>query len=104
MTGGQREPEWRKHCAECAELATQKLTKEERDRWADMFHATWQAIGEDCSQLEGRLTKSVIVELVCDANRVQMYGGMTDEEYDFLCTVYERPTFQRWARKELNYA
>ena len=51
-----------------------------------------------------KLTKAIICEVVCDANYVQMYGHMTDEEYEFVCAVYERQAFKRWLRSEMNYA
>ena len=90
------------------ELAKQPLTQEEKTRWARMFHQTWHAIGNDIEHAaeEGHLkiTKSLICETVCDANYVQMYGGMTDEEYEFVCNIYDRPVFKRWLMKEMNYA
>lgn len=90
-----------------AALEALPLTAEEKERWAPMLHATWQAIGYDVMQVMGetgqKLTKAVIAEFVCDANRVQQFGGMTDAEYDFLSAVYDRPAVKRWLYKELNY-
>lgn len=83
----------------------QKFTPEEKTRWATMMHETWQAIAADAeeSMMGDRLTRSIIVEFVCDANRIQEFGGMTNEEYNFLGSIYHTPSFQRWARKEMNY-
>ena len=90
------------------ELATLPFTEEEKKRWSPMFHQTWQAIGGDVEQSfqEGRLklTRAAIAEVVCDANYVQMYGGMTDEEYEFVCAIGDKPSFTKWIRKEMNYA
>lgn len=85
------------------ELSKQILTPEEKERWAGMFHRTWSAIADDAAQIEGRLTRSIIVELVCDANRVQHFAGMTDEEYEFLGAIYNTKRFQSWARGVCNY-
>jgi hypothetical protein len=89
------------------ELALQPLTKEEKERWASMFHQTWQAIGgdvEDAMRLQReKLTKAIICEVVCDCNYVQMYGHMTDEEYEFVCAIGDKPAFKRWLSKEMNY-
>lgn len=85
------------------------LTNEEKARWAPMLHTTWEAIGADVEALysepgNGRLTKGGIVEMVCDANRIEMYGGMTHDEYEFLVAVYSRPATKRWLYKEMNYS
>jgi hypothetical protein len=83
------------------------FTPEEKIRWARMMHNTWQAIADDIEEgfrgIRQKLTRSIIVECVCDANRMMMYGDMTKEEDAFLSVVYHRPAFQRWARKEMNY-
>lgn len=83
------------------------LTPEEKAHWEPMLHATWQAIGPDAEQAmrdsKQKLTKGILVEFVVDANRVQEYGGMTDEEYEFLCIASSRPTVWRWLSKTLNY-
>jgi hypothetical protein len=85
-------------------LKKQLLTAEEKGRWAEMFHDTWRAIAPDADEMcRGRSRASLIVEMVCDANRVQMYGGMTDAEYKFLGACYHRGDFQKWARGVLNY-
>lgn len=93
--------------ARYAALQKLPLTEEEKSRWACMMHATWQAIGGDAEQAmmdcRQRLTRSIIVEYVCDANRMMMFGGMTREEDEFLGVCYSRPAFQRWARGVLNY-
>ena len=87
------------------ELEKLPLTPEEKARWADMMHQTWQAIGDDAETcMEGaRLTKAVIVELVLDANRMMTFAGMTREEDAFLSAIYSRPAFQRWACSIMNY-
>lgn len=79
------------------------LTPEEKARWAEMMHQTWCAIADDAAALEGRITKAIIVELVCDANHLMSFAGMTREEDQFLSVVYHRPAFQRWARSIMNY-
>jgi hypothetical protein len=98
---------WEQLAAKRRKLAEQPFTAEEKARWAPMLHATWQTIGGDAEhamqEAGQRLTKAIIVEFVVDANRVQEFGGMTDDEYAFLCAVYDRPTVKRWLYKELNY-
>jgi hypothetical protein len=98
---------WEQRVAKRKALAKLPLTDEEKARWEPMLHTTWHTIGGDVEQAMreqgARLTKAIIVESVCDANYVQMYGGMTDEEYEFLCNVYDRPTVKRWLYKVLNY-
>ena len=89
-------------------LEALSLTKEEKDRWSQMMHETWSAIAPDLNDPEmlpprGYYKPSEIVEIVCDANRMMMFGGMTKEEDAFLSAVYFRPSFQSWARKEMNY-
>jgi hypothetical protein len=86
-------------------LKAQLVTEEEKARWAPMMRNTWQAIGGDVEQsMEShRLTKAIIVECVLDANRVQMYGGMTDEEYEFVCALYGNKKFDTWCKSVLNY-
>ena len=79
------------------------FTPEEKERWGQMMHQTWGAIAEDAAALEGHITKAIIVELVCDANRLMSFAGMTREEDQFLSVVYHRPAFQRWARSIMNY-
>ena len=79
------------------------LTNEEKTRWAEMMHRTWQSIADDAAAIEGRITRSIIVELVCDADRLMKFGGMTKEENSFLSVVYHRPAFQKWARSIMNY-
>jgi hypothetical protein len=83
------------------------LTAEEKARWEPMLHTTWQAIGGDAEQAMhdcgGRLTKAIIVEYVIDANRVQHFGGMTNEEYDYLCQIADKPAVKRWLYQVLNY-
>lgn len=82
-----------------------KLTDEQKARFAPMLDQTWQAIGPDCiSTIEGwRGSKTEIIEMVCDANRVQMYGGMSDADYAAFLRAYHNPDTQRWLRKVLNY-
>lgn len=86
-------------------LDMEKFTPEEKARWAPMLVDTWQAIAPDalqaCRDCGQRVTKSIVVEYVCDANRVQMFGGMTDEEYQFLCVVWNRPAGVKWLNEVL---
>jgi len=81
------------------------LTIEEKQRWEGMMHQAWSYIADDIeTALEGaKITPSLIVELVCDANRLMAFGGMTLEEDTFLSVVYRRPAFQRWARSVMSY-
>jgi hypothetical protein len=81
------------------QLEKMLLTHEEKARWGPMLHETWQAIAAD---MEGqRLTRAMLVETVCDANRPMMFGGMTQEEYDFLMVQYTRRAGKVWINKEL---
>ncbi len=89
-------------------LTRMPLTAEEKARWEPMLHDTWQAIGNDIEQAfadgqSGKLTRAVIVEVVCDANYLEMYGNMTHDEYEFLGVVYRRPAVQKWLKTVLNY-
>jgi hypothetical protein len=95
---------WREKRAALKELP---FTEEEKARWSEMMHETWSAIAGDyeegCQTSGQKMTRSIIVEGVCDANRMMIYADMTKEEDAFLSVVYRRPSFQRWARKQLNY-
>lgn len=81
------------------------FTDEEKSRWTPMLQDTWSAIGSDAeASMEGqRMTKAVIVEMTIDANRPEMFGGMTHDEYEFLCIISHRPVGKRWLYKILNY-
>lgn len=81
------------------------FTAEEKARWAQMMHQTWSYIADDIeTALEGtKITKSLIVEVTCDANRLMSFGGMTREEDQFLSAIYNRPDFKRWASSTMNY-
>lgn len=96
---------WEERKAHREALKKLPLTKEEKARWAPMLHETWNAIAYDAMEASQgmKLTKGLITEYVCDANRVQTFGGMTDEEYAFLCVVWSRPSGKRWLYSELNY-
>lgn len=76
-----------------------RLTDEEKARWAPMLQATYEAIAADanCDGVDE------IVEVTCDANHPEMYGGMTREEYNALGAAYYDPDTQAWLRKVLNY-
>lgn len=93
--------------AKYAILNALPLTDEEKKRWVPFLHATWSAIAGDvaqcCAESGQRMTKDVIVEMTIDANRPEMFSGMTHDEYEFLCVASHRPAVQRWLRKELNY-
>lgn len=53
------------------------LNEEEFERFRRACNATWQAIGGDCSEANGgkSMPRSTVVELVLDADRIEMYGG-----------------------------
>jgi len=76
-----------------------KLTEEEKRHFAPMLCRTYEAIASDanCSDVDE------IIEITCDANRPETYGGMTREEYKVLCVAYADPDTQAWLRKILNY-
>jgi hypothetical protein len=88
---------WREKRAALKELP---FTEEEKARWSEMMHETWSAIAAD--RVECR-TSGEIVEVVCNANRMMTFASMTKEEDAFLSVVYSRPSFQLWARKQMNY-
>ena len=87
---------------------TIRLTDEERARLASAMVDTWQAIApdiHDCFAFDAResgkrkhVSASALVELVCDANRMETFGGITKEEAAVLSKVYSTPSFQKWAR------
>ena len=87
-------------------LSRMPFTAEEKERWARILHDTWHALSADAEQAMvdsgQRLTKTILVEIVCDANRPEQFG-MTQEEYRFMSAIYSQPRFQQWARRELNY-
>lgn len=76
-----------------------RLTNEEKTRWAPMLRATYEAIAADanCDGVDE------IIDMTCDANHPEMYGGMTREEYKELCRVYDDPDTQTWLKETLNY-
>lgn len=84
------------------------LTTEEQLRWSKAMVSTWHTIAPDVidgmrfeARMSGkceRLTPSMLVEMVCDANRLEQFGGLTAEEGKVLGAMYGRPSFQRWAR------
>lgn len=76
-----------------------KLTNEEKARFSPMLRETYEAIAYDvyCNGVEE------IIEVTCDANHPEIYGGMTHEEYNALCQAYTDPDTQQWLRKILNY-
>jgi len=96
----QLDAERRARAAKREALSKLPLTAEEKTRWSAAMHRTWHAIAGDLGDV-GRMSGKLIVELVCDANRVQEYGGMHDAEYAFLSAIYSTPRFQRWAVGEL---
>jgi len=75
------------------------ITPEERARWETILVRTWHAIGDDIEQcMEGRrLTTSIIVEVVCDADRPCDYG-MTREEYRAFCALSHSSSATKWLR------
>jgi len=81
-----------------------KLTDEEKARFEPMLQRTWGAIAGDVEEANGKSLKvREIVEITCDANHPEMYGGMTREEYARLSDCYHHNDTQRWLRKVLNY-
>ena len=82
-----------------------KLTPEQKARFAPMLHATWQAIGPDASPAlsRGRSRQAELIEITCDANHPETYGGMSHTEYQELCSAYRHRDTQRWLREVLNY-
>lgn len=76
-----------------------KLTDEQKTRFAPMLRRTYEAIADDanCSDVDE------IIEVICDANRPEMYGGMSRDEYKELCKAYRDDDTQRWLKKVLNY-
>lgn len=80
-------------------MKSRKLTDEEKRRFAPMLQQTYCAIADDA----GRLSRRAIVEVTCDANRPEQYGGMSREDYQILCDAYNHRDTQRWLRQTLNY-
>lgn len=86
-----------------------KFTVEEQRRWGDAMIATWHAIAADVddgfrleARLSGkkqRLTPGLLVEIVCDANRLEKFGGLTREEGNVISALYFTRRFQQWARR-----
>ena len=100
QTAMARAEAWRMHRRA---LERAPFTAEEQARWATMMVDTWHYIADDyCAAAEQeprlRITPAVVVEAVCDANRLETMAGMTAEEGAFLSAIYHRRTFQRWAR------
>ncbi len=78
---------------------TEPLTNEEKARFALMLQETYEAIASDanCEDVDE------IIDVTCDANHPEIYGGMSHEEYNVLCAAYHLPDTQAWLRKVLNY-
>jgi hypothetical protein len=91
---------WAQRRAKRAALEKLKLTEEEKQRWARMMVETWQAIAPDalqaCRDCGQRVTTGIVVEYVCDANRMAMFAGMWPEEEEFFSVVWSRPAGKRW--------
>jgi hypothetical protein len=83
-------------------LRPRPLTAEEKERFEPMLMQTWHAIAGDCEphipRYGNRARVSHIVELVCDANRPEMYGKMSRDDYDVLSMAYSRKDAQAWLR------
>jgi hypothetical protein len=83
---------------------SKKLTDEQKERFAPMLIRTWGAIASDCEHLLSRRGRvGEIIELVCDANLPEMYGGMSSEEYKIILESYHHRDTQKWLRQVLNY-
>lgn len=76
-----------------------QLTPDQKTRFAPALQRTYQAIAADanCADVDE------IVEITCDANHPELYGGMSRADYDALCAAYTDPDTQRWLREVLNY-
>lgn len=47
-----------------------------KDRIISVLHRTWDAIGYDVLELTGgEASRAEVIEMVCDANRIDMYGN-----------------------------
>jgi hypothetical protein len=82
-----------------------KLTDEEKQRFAPMLYDTWAAIAADAEaySMESKLTRRVIIEMTCDANRPEMFGGMSKDEYARFSECYGHRDTQKWLRQVLNF-
>lgn len=81
-----------------------KLTDEEKKAFEPMLHDTWAAIAPDAIDAIGyQPKKNEIIEMICDANRPEMFGGMSKEQYRRLSDCYNHPDTKRWLRAVLNY-
>lgn len=81
-----------------------KLTDEQKARFAPMLQQTWGAIAPDCNFISnGRGRVGEIIEMVCDANLPEMYGGMSKQDYKILGEAYHHRDTQKWLRQILNY-
>lgn len=60
-----------------------KPFSEQELKLIDAMRATWQAIAPDAFEChDGDMDRDGVVELVCDANRIQMFGGPEGAELD----------------------
>jgi hypothetical protein len=88
-----------------AALRRQRITPEERTRWACALRRVWQAIGYDVIDAwrlsRVRPTASLLVEAVCDLGCFEMYSDLTREEHLMLSAAYHRPSQQKWLRSVL---
>lgn len=102
MSTSEKQNDVTRRRARRAALEKLSLTDEEKTRWVQMMTQTWGQIASDAEEVLGGVRRSqrpaLVVELVCNANRMMMFAGMTREEDEFLSTQYSRPSFQRWAR------
>ena len=82
-----------------------KLTDEQKAKFGPMLQNTWQAIGPDAEPLlsRGRGRQGELIEMTIDANRPEMYGGMSSEDYKILSASWRDCDTMKWLRKVLNY-
>ena len=79
------------------------------DRIQTAMVTAWNAIAADVIdgfQFEAkmdrkrkRITAPLLVEIVCDANRLETFGGLTVEEAAVVSAIYSQKKFQTWARR-----
>lgn len=83
-------------------IMARAITETEKELIRPALMSTWGAIAPDVIPLlpQGRGRPGCIAEMVCDANRVAMYGGKNAAEADkIIGETYLHPKTQRWLRE-----
>lgn len=82
-----------------------QLTQEQKAKFGPMLQYTWEAIASDAQgMIDGEGDRAIQIAAAClDANLVQIYGEMNNEDYKILCAASREPDTIAWFKQILNY-